>query len=79
MPPLFVSVKNRSVNGSYFGFDKNKTLVSYKASKNKIVLLASSMHYNNSIDENTGEKNKPDIITVYNSTKGGVDTSDWMA
>lgn len=34
------------------------------------------MHENMSIDEDTGEKCKPSIITFYNSTKGGVDTND---
>lgn len=34
IPPLFTSVKKRPVYGSYFGFAKNKTLVSYKANKN---------------------------------------------
>lgn len=37
------------------------------------------MHYTNSIDTGTGNKKKPDIVTAYNSTKGGVNTSDWMA
>lgn len=31
--PLFVSVKNRPIYGSFFGFQKDKTLVSYKAKK----------------------------------------------
>lgn len=37
------------------------------------------MHFSKSIDYSTNEKKKPEIITAYNSTKGGVDTSDWMA
>lgn len=31
-----------------------------------------------SIDESTGEKRKPDIITFYSKTKGGVDKVDEM-
>lgn len=35
------------------------------------------MHHDNAIDSNS-DKNKPEIITFYNSTKGGVDVVDEM-
>lgn len=34
------------------------------------------MHSNDSIDTDSGDALKPDIITFYNSTKSGVDTVD---
>lgn len=79
VPPSFVTTKNRPVFSSYFGFSRNKTLVSYKANKKKIVLLLSTMHQDKSIDLTTAEKKKPEIITAYNKTKGGVDTMDFMS
>ena len=36
------------------------------------------MHYDADIDPVSGDKNKPAIITYYNSTKGGVDTNDQL-
>ncbi|XP_024085442.1 uncharacterized protein LOC112127978 [Cimex lectularius] len=30
------------------------------------------------VEENTGEQQKPEVITFYNTTKGGVDTADQM-
>ncbi|KAJ8928171.1 hypothetical protein NQ314_019290 [Rhamnusium bicolor] len=34
------------------------------------------MHFDDAIDKNTHEQNKPEIITFYNSTKSGVDVVD---
>lgn len=34
------------------------------------------MHHDDAIDEETGDKKKPDIITFYNRTKTGVDLVD---
>lgn len=36
------------------------------------------MHYDDEIDEETGDKKKPDIITFYNWTKIGVDLVDQL-
>ena len=36
------------------------------------------MHHDKKIDKATGEGKKPEIITFYNSTKGGVDVVDMM-
>lgn len=76
IPLAFKDVSLRTVNSSLFGFRKEGTLVSYVPKKNKNVLLISSMHYADSIDQDTGEQAKPEIITYYNKTKGGVDTVD---
>jgi hypothetical protein len=78
VPPSFVSTKNRPVFSSYFGFSNNKTLVSYKANKKKIVTLISTMHHDKKVTQTTQEKLKPEIIMAYNSTKSGVDTMDYM-
>ena len=53
------------------------TLVNFRSVSNKskkLVLLLSSMHTEPSISED----GKPEIIEYYNSTKGGVDTFDFM-
>ncbi|XP_026323950.1 piggyBac transposable element-derived protein 4-like [Hyposmocoma kahamanoa] len=64
---------------SLFGFQKDITIVSYAPKKNKVVIAMSTMHHDNSIDQSTGEKNKPEIITFYNSTKAGVDVVDELS
>ncbi|XP_066257793.1 piggyBac transposable element-derived protein 4-like [Euwallacea similis] len=61
---------------SMFAFDQKITLVSYKPKKNKTVLLLSTMHFTDSLNEVT---KKPEIIYAYNSIKGAVDTFDQMA
>ncbi|CAI6353650.1 unnamed protein product [Macrosiphum euphorbiae] len=59
IPQEFKITKNRPVFSSYFGFSGKKVLVSYKPKNNKIVLLLSTMHNDNSIDSSTGaEKNQ---------------------
>lgn len=71
IPPNFLAGK---IEGeSKFVFDHNKTLVSYTPKQKKVVLLLSTMHYSNDVDETT---NKPVIVLDYNSTKGGTDTFD---
>ena len=42
------------------------------------MILVSSLHENDAIDQNTGEQRKSEIITYYNITKAGVDTADQM-
>lgn len=44
--------------------------------KNKNVILVSSVHDQGVINTDSGDQNKPEIITFYNSTKGGVDVVD---
>ncbi|KAB0803248.1 hypothetical protein PPYR_00218 [Photinus pyralis] len=74
IPEFFsAKIKERRINTSMFGFTKDMTLVSYKPKQNKIVLLLSTMHYADEIDQETGDACKPAMITFYNSTKGGVD------
>ncbi len=68
----------RPVNSSMFAFTLNETLVSYKAREKKFVLLLSTLHEDDEIDESTGERAKPSIISFYNKNKCGVDVSDGM-
>jgi hypothetical protein len=51
------------------------TLVSYVPKQNKAVILLSSMHDDDKIDDKT---KKPEIILYYNSTKFGVDILDQL-
>ncbi|XP_049816417.1 uncharacterized protein LOC126263368 [Schistocerca nitens] len=44
--------------------------------KYKNVLLISSFHSDGKIYEGTGDLKKPEIITFYSHTKGGIDTVD---
>ncbi|XP_022183154.1 piggyBac transposable element-derived protein 4-like [Myzus persicae] len=71
----FLPDKKKEVGSSVFGFQKNKTLVSYVPRKNKAVILLSTMHHDSKIDVET---RKPEIIMDYNCTKDGVDTVDKM-
>lgn len=77
LPNDFVVIKGR-FKSSLFGFQKNCTIVSYTPKKNKVVLCISTMHHDNAIDIQTGNKQKPDIISFYNNTKYGVDVVDQM-
>jgi len=52
------------------------TIVSYVPKKNKNVLMLSTMHKQGDIDVESGEQRKPEVITFYNFTKGGVDVVD---
>ena len=44
----------------------------------KNVILMGSMHHHKKRDDTLGQERKPDIITFYKSTKGGVDVVDMM-
>lgn len=43
-----------------------------------VVLVMFKLHHDDNIDEDTGDKRKPEMITFYNSTKAGVDVVDEM-
>lgn len=76
IPMELLEDKDRECGKSVAVFDANITLISYKAKRNKNVFLLSSMHSTNAINPTTL---KPEIVHVYNSTKGAVDTFDQMA
>lgn len=73
IPAEFLPTRKREINSTAFGFQKDKTMVSFVPKKNKAVLLISSMHHQRVIDKET---NKPEIIMFYNKTKAGVDALD---
>ncbi|UYV83181.1 hypothetical protein LAZ67_23000083 [Cordylochernes scorpioides] len=78
IPKIFLPNRNRPKYNSIFGFTQNTTLVSYVPKKSKAVLLLSTMHSNPTIDEESGFQLKPEIVTFYNLTKGGVDMVNQM-
>ncbi|XP_033229746.1 piggyBac transposable element-derived protein 4-like [Belonocnema kinseyi] len=58
-----------------FAHANGNTLVSHCPKRNNVVLLLPSLHKNRRIDENT---RKPEIIDLYDHTKGETDTFDQM-
>lgn len=76
IPPIFVQTKERRPCSSMFAFLKKGVLVSYVPKKNKNVLLFSTLHAGDVIDNSTLEKYKPEIVTFYNKNKGAVDVVD---
>ena len=52
--------------------------LSHTSQKKKNVILISSMHNCGEIDQQSGSKQKPDVITYYNKTKCGVACVDQM-
>ena len=77
IPPEFVNTKGRAPCSSLFGYRNQRVLVSY-VPKKKNVILISSMHNCGEIDQQSGSKQKPDVITYYNKTKCGVACVDQM-
>lgn len=69
IPQEFLRKKNREEKSSLFGFQANCTLVSYCPKKNRSVVLMSSMHHDDAIDEETRDDKKPVMVTDYNHTK----------
>lgn len=78
IPPEFVATKTRPICSSPIGYNNEKVSSSYIPKKNKCVLVISSIHEECKIDQSTGSKQKPETITYYNETKGGVDTVDQL-
>lgn len=79
LPIEFKDVKGRPVASTMFGFGaqpNNTLLVSYVPKKNKNVIILSTFHKGDDIDPDTGNDFKPEVITFYNLTKGGVDVVD---
>ena len=73
IPNQFLPHKSRLEQSSLYGFTDDMTLLSYVTKKGKAVILISSMHHSEQLDEESG---KPEIIEYYNMTKGGVDSLD---
>ncbi|KAB0803806.1 hypothetical protein PPYR_00776 [Photinus pyralis] len=78
IPPQFIETKSRPLYSSMFGFGQDSLLVSYVPKKNKNVLLLSTFHDDDVVDETTAEDCKPAVITFYNKNKAGVDVVDQL-
>nr|CAI5854466.1 unnamed protein product [Callosobruchus analis] len=50
---------------------KDSTLVSYCSRRNKVLLILSTIHFDEAIDSLTGEAQKPEMVTFYNNTEVG--------
>ncbi|KAJ4442885.1 hypothetical protein ANN_04478 [Periplaneta americana] len=74
IPPEFVQ-KRREQFSSIFGFQDRLTLTTYVPKPGKVVLVASTMHYDDELDPDTREEKIPEI-TFYSATKGGIDVVD---
>lgn len=72
LPNSFYPRKIES-GSSLYEFTNDIILLSYVPKKNKAVLLVSSMQHTKSM---ATEMNKPKIVALYNTTKGGVDSID---
>nr|CAI5836583.1 unnamed protein product [Callosobruchus analis] len=55
---------------------EDSTLVSYCSRRNQVLLILSTIHFDEAIDSSTGEAHKPERVTFYNKTKVGVDIVD---
>lgn len=75
IPPEFLPRKNRKLQSSLFGSQKQATLASYVPKQNKAVILLSTMHDLPELDK---ASKKSEIILSYNKTKGAVGTVDKM-
>lgn len=78
LPSLFTD-KKRALHSVLQGYDleSHALLLSYKAKKDRVVNVLSTMH---SVQTNVSMDGsaKPNVIQFYNKTKGGVDTADQM-
>ncbi|XP_046663091.1 piggyBac transposable element-derived protein 1-like [Homalodisca vitripennis] len=78
IPSAFLETKHRPVNSSMFAFKDKCTMVSFVSNKKKHVVLVSTLHNDDTVDNNPNSPTvgKPEIVLFYNSSKGGVDTVD---
>ena len=73
--PCEFATGKRSIGSSLFGFSDRQTLVSHVPKKNKVVVLFSTMHNDNKVDEKI---DLPIMILNYNVTKAAVDRVDQL-
>ena len=71
--------KKRDLYSTHFLYNKKDAhqLTSYKAKKDKVVVLLSTIHRTNAVSKTT--EAKPSVIDYYNKTKYGVDCADQMS
>jgi len=73
VPPYMLVVKNLLPMTTRYLHAPEMTLLSFSKTKNKNVLVLSTMHETETINEIS---KKPEQIEFYNKTKGGVDVFD---
>ena len=66
IPMSFLPNRQRSIFSSLFGFNEDKTIVSYVPKVNKAVILLSTEHHNKTL---SNKDSKPEIIQFYNKNK----------
>ncbi|XP_043280023.1 uncharacterized protein [Venturia canescens] len=64
-----------ALRSSIYAYDNAKTLLAYTLRRDKVVVLLSTYHRKEGIDEETGD---PEMLTFYNSTKTGAAKFDEM-
>lgn len=74
LPSCLQAHKDRQLFSTNFVFNRDATLCSYVPKKKKSVIMLSSMHTSPVVEDT--QTAKPEIITYYNETKGGVDNMD---
>uniref|UniRef100_A0A1B6BXZ9 PiggyBac transposable element-derived protein domain-containing protein n=1 Tax=Clastoptera arizonana TaxID=38151 RepID=A0A1B6BXZ9_9HEMI len=67
IPPEFINTRIRPEKTSMFAYKDGGTLLTYCPKKNKVVLLISTMHHTDETNPNSGDAQKPHILTFYNS------------
>jgi hypothetical protein len=72
--PAALLPSKRPEQQSLFAFTTDTAIVSYSPKKNKTVVLLSTMHNSEEVDDSN--KRKPVMILDYNATKGAVDAFD---
>lgn len=78
IPKEFLPHRDRPVKSSLFGLTEEMTMVSYVPKTLQTVILVSSIHHDDKIDETAGDLCKLELITFYDCTKAGVDVCDQL-
>nr|XP_023022605.1 piggyBac transposable element-derived protein 4-like [Leptinotarsa decemlineata] len=69
IPAVFLNITTREPRSSVFAFRENITAVSYVPKKSRNVILFSTLHHDDAIIDESGDKKLPEIIHFYNSTR----------
>ena len=75
LPPVIRNPRSQQFS-SRFAYSEKMTLVSYTPRKGRNAILLSSQHLGRGEVDSENQKQKPEIISHYNQTKGAVDTLD---
>ena len=79
IPPILHKHRENFTSKFVFGGnDLRTTMVAYQATRQKNVIMISTLHHDAEIDDQNDEL-KPSIICDYNRTKSGIDVVDKMA